>query len=184
MVNSEDTLESIILAGGCFWCVEAIYKELKGVVSVTSGYSGGRTENPTYEEVCNGRTGHAEAIEVIFNSQILSLKEVLEIFFKTHDPTTLNRQGNDEGTQYRSAIFYNNDNQKRVCEEVKNEIENSHYYPDPIVTEITSLKKFYKAENYHQDYYKNHSNQPYCKIVIDPKIRKFRKEFMNRINIK
>jgi len=180
MINYKN-FETITLAGGCFWCTEAIYKELNGVESVMSGYAGGIKKNPTYEEICTGSTGYAESIQIKFSSQVLSLKDLLRVFFKTHDPTTLNRQGNDVGNQYRSAIFYQNEEQKKVAEEVKKEIEEIHYYTDPIVTEIEAYTNFYKAEDYHQDFYANHQNQPYCKIIIDPKIKKLRKEFSEKL---
>ncbi len=172
-----DQLETATLAGGCFWCTEAIFKRLKGVKSVIPGYSGGNVENPTYEQVCMGTTGHAEAIQITFDSKIISFEKLLEVFFKLHDPTTLNQQGNDVGTQYRSAIFYHNDDQKQAALKVKEKIEKSKIYSNPIVTEIVPFKNFYKAENYHQNYYDANRTQPYCQIVIDPKIKKLYEEF-------
>lgn len=174
-------METLILAGGCFWCIEAIFKDLKGVESVVSGYSGGEKENPTYEEVSNGTTGYAEAIEVTFDPSIISRKDILEIFFKIHDPTTLNRQGADVGTQYRSAVFYKNEDQKKTAEEVIQSITGEKVWNDPIVTEVTEFRNFYKAEDYHQDYFANNSRNPYCMIVIDPKVKKFRKEYAEKL---
>lgn len=168
-----DTLTEIAtLGGGCFWCVEAIFQDLKGVLKVESGYSGGRTLNPTYRDICTGTTGHAEVIQVTFNPQIISYAELLRIFFGVHDPTTLNRQGNDRGTQYRSVIFYHSPEQKAVAESVRTEAQ--EVWDDPIVTEITAFDRFYTAEGYHQNYFKDNPHQPYCSIVIAPKVRKFR----------
>lgn len=171
--------EIATLGGGCFWCVEAIYQDLKGVTKVESGYSGGHVDNPDYREVCTGLTGHAEVIQVTFDPAIISFKEILEIFFTVHDPTTLNRQGNDSGTQYRSAIFYHSPGQKAVAEEVKKSAQ--EIWDDPIVTEITPFDKFYKAEEYHQNYYKDNPNQPYCSIVIAPKVKKFRQKYQEKL---
>lgn len=170
--SSIASTEIATLGGGCFWCVEAIFQDLKGVLKVESGYSGGRTLNPTYRDICTGTTGHAEVIQVTFNSEVISYAELLRIFFGVHDPTTLNRQGNDQGTQYRSAIFYHSAAQKTVAEEVK--LEAQEVWDDPIVTEITAFDRFYRAEVYHQNYFKDNPNQPYCSIVIAPKVRKFR----------
>jgi len=166
---------------GCFWCTEAIFQNLKGVQSVASGYSGGKIANPTYEQVCSGTTGHAEAIQITFDSAQISYAELLEVFWKTHDPTTLNRQGNDVGTQYRSAIFYHNDEQKASAEKYKKELDGSGAFNDPIVTEIVPYSKFYKAENYHQDYYNQHGMQPYCMFVIAPKVEKMKKVFKDKL---
>jgi peptide-methionine (S)-S-oxide reductase len=177
-------LQTATLANGCFWCTEAIFKRLKGVEEVIPGYSGGEVENPTYEAVSTGSTGHAEAIQIKFDSDILSFKDLLEIFFKTHDPTTLNRQGNDEGTQYRSAIFFHDEEQRKVAEQVKADIDKSGYYSDPIVTEITQFKNFYPAEDYHQNFYNNNRSYPYCKIIIDPKIKKFLEEFSDKVEVR
>lgn len=163
------------LAGGCFWCTEGIFKEINGVIDVTSGYSGGSMENPSYEDVSSGVSHHAEAIQVTFDPNIVNFREILYIFFKTHDPTTMNKQGNDVGTQYRSAIFYHDNEQKKIAEELKKELQKD--YTNPIVTEILPFEKFYKAEDYHQDYYEKNPSQPYCMLVIDPKIQKLRKNF-------
>lgn len=170
-------METATLAGGCFWCTEAVMKRLKGVESVMPGYTGGTVENPTYEQVCTGKTGHAEAAQITFDPAIISYEKILTVFFHLHDPTTLNRQGNDVGTQYRSTIFFHDDTQKNTAEKVKKEIEASKLYPNPLVTEIVPLTKFYPAENYHHDYYAKNSYQPYCQFVIDPKIQKLIKEF-------
>ncbi len=174
-------LETATLANGCFWCTEAVFKRLKGVVSVIPGYSGGQRENPSYEQVSSGATGHAEAIQIKFDPKILPYEKLLDIFFHTHNPTTLNQQGNDIGTQYRSAIFYHDEQQKQIAEKSKTDLENSHYYKDPIVTEIVPFTHFYEAENYHQDYYNNNRNAPYCTFVIDPKLQKLLKEYGNEV---
>lgn len=174
-------MEKATLAGGCFWCTETIFKRLKGVISVTPGYSGGEMESPSYEAVTTGRTGHAEAIQIEFDPNIISFEKLLEVFFKLHDPTTLNRQGNDIGTEYRSAIFYLDEKQKEIAEIVKKEIEEEKIYDKPIITEIVPFKNFYKAENYHMDYYAKNSDQLYCRVVIDPKIIKLYKEFRNEV---
>jgi peptide-methionine (S)-S-oxide reductase len=175
-------LDTITLGGGCFWCTEAIYQRLNGVVSVTSGYAGGKVKNPSYREVCSGMTGHAEAVEIVFDTNVVSLTEVLQVFFKVHDPTTLNRQGADEGTQYRSVIFYRNEEQKKVAEEVKNGLDKSGAFNRPIVTEISPYTNFYKAEDYHQDYYNlNKNSNSYCQIVIVPKIEKFEAYFKDKL---
>lgn len=173
--------EIATFANGCFWCTEAIFQKIKGVEKVTSGYSGGDLDNPTYEEVSEGDTGHAEAIQIEFDSEIINFKELLDIFFKTHDPTTLNRQGNDIGTQYRSAIFYHNLDQKKIAEEVIAELESEKYFSDPIVTEVTEFTNFFPAEDYHQRFYEKNGNYPYCKIVIDPKIKKLLNEFSGKL---
>jgi peptide-methionine (S)-S-oxide reductase len=172
-----DTLKKATIAGGCFWCTEAIFQKLNGVEKVTSGYSGGWKENPTYQEVCNGQTGHAEAIQIEFDPAKIKYATLLEIFFKLHDPTTLNRQGNDIGTQYRSAIFYHDEEQKKIAEKVKQKLEKEKYYQDPIVTEIIKFTNFFPAEDYHQNYFENNKSAPYCRVVIDPKIRKLLKDF-------
>ena len=168
-------MEKGTLAGGCFWCTEALFKSLKGVTSIKPGYSGGEKANPTYEEVSSGETGHAESIQIEFDPKIISFKDILYIFMKTHDPTTLNRQGADMGTQYRSVIFYHDEKQKQVAEELVSELQKD--YKDPIVTEITEFKNFYEAEDYHKNYYENHQNAPYCRLVIDPKLEKLKKNF-------
>jgi len=173
--------ETATFAGGCFWCVEAIYEKLDGVISVTSGYSGGDVVNPTYEQVCTGNTGHAEAAQIVFNPAKISYKDLLEVFWKTHDPTTLNRQGNDIGTQYRSAIFYENNKQKEIAEKYKSKLDKSDIFKNPIVTEIVPLESFYPAENYHQDYYERNKSQPYCQLVITPKVEKFKKIFGDKL---
>ena len=174
-------LETATLGAGCFWCVEAVFDDLKGVEDVVSGYSGGHTENPTYQQVCSETTGHAEVAQITFNTDEISFKEVLQVFFAVHDPTTLNRQGNDIGSSYRSAIFYHSDEQKRVAEEVIKEVTDEGVYDNPIVTEVTSFDKFYVAENYHQEYFANNPNQPYCAAVVAPKVAKFRKKFVDRL---
>jgi peptide-methionine (S)-S-oxide reductase len=162
--------ETVILGGGCFWCIEAVYERVPGVKSVVSGYAGGHIANPTYEQVCTGATGHAEVAQITFDPAVISLEKLLEVFFDAHDPTTLNRQGADEGTQYRSVIFYQNEAQQRTAARAK--IAAQAHYDDAIVTEIVPLKEFYVAENYHQDYFKNHPNQGYCAFVIRPKVKK------------
>lgn len=174
-------LETATLAAGCFWCVEAVFDDLQGVESVESGYSGGHTENPTYQQVCSETTGHAEVIQLKFDANVISFKEILQVFFAVHDPTTLNRQGNDVGSSYRSAIFYHSDEQKRVAEEVIKEVEAEGAYDNPIVTEVTLFDKFYIAENYHQEYFANNPNQPYCAGVVAPKVAKFRQKFLDRL---
>ncbi|MBX2890493.1 MAG: peptide-methionine (S)-S-oxide reductase MsrA [Saprospiraceae bacterium] len=171
--------EIATLGGGCFWCVEAIFQDLKGVVKVESGYSGGHVDNPTYREICTGLTGHAEVINVTFDPSVISYREILEIFFTVHDPTTLNRQGADTGPQYRSAIFFHSPGQKTIAEEAKQSMQT--IWDDPIVTEITPFDKFYKAEDYHQNYFKDNPNQPYCSIVIAPKVKKFRQQYQNKL---
>ena len=173
-MNSTNQTDTATLGGGCFWCTEAIYQMLPGVKSVTSGYAGGTKENPTYQQVCTGDTGHAEVIQVEFDPKVVSYEKILETFWEAHDPTTLNRQGNDTGTQYRSIILYNNEAQKAAAE--KSKAAAQKHFKDPIVTEIVPLKKFYKAEGYHQDYYRNNSFQPYCRAVIRPKVEKFEKK--------
>lgn len=178
---SNESHEVATLAGGCFWCLEAVYDQLKGVVSVESGYSGGKTTNPTYREVCNGNTGHAEVVQVTFDPAVISFAEILEVFFTIHDPTTLNRQGNDVGTQYRSAIFYHSPEQKAVAEKVIGEISAAKIWDDPIVTEGVPLQKFYIAEDYHQEYFQNNPGQPYCQVVVAPKVAKFRKKFLQKL---
>lgn len=181
MVENNKNFETATFGNGCFWCSEAIFKNLKGVESVVSGYSGGTTVNPSYEEVCTGRTGHAEVIQITFNPEIISYNELLEVFWKTHDPTTPNRQGADVGTQYRSVIFYHNERQKKMAEFYKEELSKSKIWDNPIVTEITPYKNFYKAENYHQNYYENNTSKPYCNLVITPKVEKFKKIFHNKL---
>jgi peptide-methionine (S)-S-oxide reductase len=180
-VNSTDSLETITLGAGCFWCVEAVFQSINGVTSAKSGYSGGAVKNPSYKEVCNGTTGHAEVVQVIFDPKKVSLSEILEVFFATHDPTTLNRQGGDQGTQYRSAIFYHNEEQKVIGMKAIDAAKGSGEWPDPIVTELTSFDVFYPAEDYHQDYFNNNGSQPYCSRVISPKMDKFKKRFADKL---
>lgn len=174
-------LETATLAAGCFWCIEAVFDDLKGVEDVVSGYSGGHTENPTYRQVCEGTTGHAEVAQIKFDPSLISFKDVLRVFFSVHDPTTLNRQGADVGTQYRSAIFYHNEDQKRDAEEVIKEITNEGVYDAPIVTEVTPFEKFWPAEDYHQEYFANNPNVPYCAAVVAPKVAKFRRKFVDKL---
>jgi peptide-methionine (S)-S-oxide reductase len=173
--------ELATLGGGCFWCTEAVFSQLQGVVKVESGYSGGTVPNPTYREVCSGLTGHAEAEQVTFDPQVISYREVLEMFFATHDPTTLNRQGAEVGTQYRSVIFYHDDAQKQTAAQVLQELNAAKIWDAPIVTEVAPFKMFYRAEDYHQEYFANNPNQPYCQVVISPKVAKFRKRFADRL---
>lgn len=174
---TSSSTDTITLANGCFWCTEAVFQQLKGVVRVKSGYTGGKTKNPTYEQVCTGNTGHAEALQVEFDPQTIPLEVILDVFFHTHDPTTLNRQGHDVGTQYRSGIFYHHDSQREAAESAKKRLEASGVFGNPIVTEITPFTDFYPAEQYHDDYYRLHGQQPYCSAVIRPKVEKVRKEF-------
>jgi len=181
-INMDTTkYEKATFGGGCFWCVEAIFKQVKGVSSVVSGYSGGTVENPTYEEVSKGRTGHAEVVQITFNPEVITYYELLELFFKTHDPTTLNRQGADIGTQYRSIIFYHTQNQKLQAEEILKDLDREGIWENPIVTSIEKYTEFYKAENYHQEYYFNNPSQQYCRIVIQPKVEKFKKVFEDKV---
>lgn len=174
-------LETATLAGGCFWCTESVFDELRGVESVVSGYSGGHTESPTYKEVCSGTTGHAEVIDVTFDPSEIDFADILRVFFTVHDPTTLNRQGGDIGTQYRSAIFYHSEAQRQAAEAVIREIDEATIYPNPIVTEVVPFEKFWPAEDYHQEYFANNPNQPYCAAVIAPKVAKFRKMHAERL---
>ncbi len=180
--NKKD-MEIATFGGGCFWCTEAIFQELKGVESVTSGYSGGDIVNPSYKETSTGRTGHAEVIEIEFNPEIISFTELLEVFFATHNPTTLNRQGADVGPQYRSAIFYHNEDQKRIAIEIIDQLNNDNVFDNPVVTEVTEWKNFFKAEDYHQDYFANNPSQGYCQFVIVPKLNKFRKIFKEKLQM-
>lgn len=180
------TLENVktdtaTFGSGCFWCTEAIFERVNGVLDVVSGYAGGQVENPTYEEVCTGSTGHAECTQITFNPEVITYDELLEIFWKTHDPTTLNRQGNDVGTQYRSVIFYHNEEQKQKAEYYKKKLDEEKIWKDPIVTEISPLPKFYIAEKYHQNYYENNPYQGYCSFVITPKVEKFEKVFKDKL---
>lgn len=173
--------EIATLAGGCFWCLEAVFDEMKGVESVDSGYIGGSSPNPTYEEVCSGETGHAEAVQLTFNPKVVSFKEILEVFFAIHDPTTLNRQGNDVGTQYRSAIFYHSPEQKSVAEQVIANLNTARVYDNAIVTEVVPASRLYSAEDYHRDYFRRNPGQPYCTYVVGPKVAKFRKNFLEKL---
>ncbi|MFX1482815.1 MAG: peptide-methionine (S)-S-oxide reductase MsrA [Promethearchaeota archaeon] len=175
-------METTTLGSGCFWCTEAVFQQLKGVKSVTSGYSGGTVENPTYQQVSTGRTGHAEVCQIMFDPEQISYAEILEVFFGTHDPTTPNRQGHDVGTQYRSVIFYHSEEQKETAERIKKEFDEKKTWKNPIVTEIVPFQKFFKAEDYHQNYFRNNPNQGYCQLVIAPKLNKFEKNFKLMLN--
>ena len=179
--NGSSRTEVATLGGGCFWCLEAVYEELRGVEKVESGYSGGPAANPTYRQVSTGTTGHAEVVQVTFDPEVVSFREILAVFFTIHDPTTLNRQGADVGPQYRSAIFYHDEEQRRVAEEVISEIEAEGLWSDPVVTEVTPFEAFYVAEDYHQGYYRNNGYQPYSQVVIAPKVAKFRKQYLERL---
>jgi methionine-S-sulfoxide reductase len=179
--NMNTHLEVATFGGGCYWCIEAVFQRLEGVEKVESGFSGGQVKNPTYKEVCTGTTGHAEVIQITFDTTKTSFEEILKVFFTMHDPTTLNRQGNDIGTQYRSAVFYHNDEQKKAAEEIIAALNTSKAYPNPIVTEVSKLDVFYKAEDYHQNYYNENSDEGYCRFVIQPKIEKFEKVFKDRL---
>ncbi|CAN5787019.1 peptide-methionine (S)-S-oxide reductase MsrA [soil metagenome] len=177
----DQKLEKATLAAGCFWCVEAVFDDLKGVQDVVSGYSGGHTENPTYKEVCSETTGHAEVVQIRFDPNELDYSDLTRVFFSVHDPTTLNRQGNDIGSSYRSAIFYHSDDQKQAAHDVMAEVTAESVYDDPIVTEVTKFEKFWPAEDYHQEYFSNNPNQPYCAGVVAPKVAKFRRKFAERL---
>jgi peptide-methionine (S)-S-oxide reductase len=179
--RSQNGTEVTTLGGGCFWCLEAVFVELQGVEKVESGYSGGTVPDPSYEQVCTGNTGHAEVAQITFDPDVISFREILQVFFATHDPTTLNRQGADVGTQYRSVIFYHDEEQKKIAEEMIDELNSADIWPNPIVTEVEQLENYYKAEDYHQDYYKYNSQQPYCQAVITPKLAKFRKNFAEKL---
>jgi peptide-methionine (S)-S-oxide reductase len=174
-------MEIATLGGGCFWCLEAVFADLKGVEKVESGYSGGKVTDPTYRQVCSGTTGHAEVVQVTFNPQAIPFKEILEVFFSIHDPTTINRQGGDVGTQYRSAVYYRTPEQKAITEQVIKEVNASGIWDSPIVTEVAPFEKFYQAEDYHQEYFKNNPDQMYCQLVIAPKVVKFRKQFFDKL---
>jgi peptide-methionine (S)-S-oxide reductase len=173
--------EVATLAGGCFWCLEAVFDDLRGVESVVSGYAGGRVPDPTYQQVCAGATGHAEVVQVTFDPRAVSFRELLEVFFTIHDPTTPNRQGADVGTQYRSAVFYHTPEQKEVTEQVIRELEEARVWGAPIVTEVAPLEKFYPAEDYHQEYFRRNPAQPYCQVVVAPKVSKFRRKFVEKL---
>lgn len=179
IMNEE--LQVATLGSGCFWCTEAFFLRLKGVESVVSGYSGGKVKNPTYREVCTGLTGHAEVVQVKFDPKVISYEEILEVFWNTHDPTTLNKQGNDEGPQYRSAVFYHNEGQKKIAQQYKDQLNKSGVFRNPIVTEITAFSVFYPAEDYHQNYYALNPNQGYCQYVIRPKVEKFNKQYAAKL---
>ena len=178
---TDAALETATLAGGCFWCLEAVFDDLNGVASVESGYMGGGTANPTYEQVCSGDTGHAEVVQLTFDPDVVSFKEILEVFFVIHDPTTLNRQGNDAGTQYRSAVFYHSAEQKSAAEQVIAKLNAAKIYDDPIVTEVVAASRFYVAEDYHQEYFQRNPAQPYCAYVVRPKVAKFRKHYLEKL---
>lgn len=173
--------QTAVLGGGCFWCVEAAFNQLQGVQRVVSGYMGGRTQNPTYEQVCSGRTGHVEVAEITFDPEVISYEDILEVFFTMHDPTTLNRQGNDVGEQYRSVIFYRDEEQHETAKKVLAELTRERVFADPIVTTVEPASTFYPAEEYHQDYFKNHPYQPYCMFVVSPKVKKIREKFASRL---
>ena len=180
-MNSPASLEVATLAGGCFWCLEAVFKEIAGVEKVVSGYTGGITVNPTYEQVCTGKTGHAEAVQVSFDPSRISYREILEIFFSIHDPTTLNRQGADMGAQYRSVIFYDSEQQETIAEDLIAELNTAHLWKNPVATQIAPLHIFYSAEEYHQGYFANHPEQGYCRAVISPKLSKFRQQWSKHL---
>ncbi len=173
--------ETVTLAGGCFWCLEAVYEQMEGVTRVQSGYMGGSVPNPTYREVCGGKTGHAEVVQVEFDPQATSLRDILEVFFAIHDPTTRDRQGNDVGPQYRSAIFYHSDEQRRVAEDLLKEIARDRVFPDPVVTELQPASEFWPAEDYHNEYFRRNPDQPYCAYVVAPKVAKFRRKFQSKM---
>jgi peptide-methionine (S)-S-oxide reductase len=180
-VNQSALSEVATLAGGCFWCIEAVFREVEGVESVISGYTGGTTVSPTYQQVCSDKTGHAEAVQVTFDPTKISYREILEIFFSVHDPTTLNRQGADSGTQYRSAIFYNSEQQRAIAEQLIGELNKASLWKKPIVTQVGPLEKFHPAEDYHREYFARHPEQAYCQMVISPKVNKFRKQWAKRL---
>ncbi len=179
--QSTSTLQTTTLAGGCFWCLEAVYDEMQGIVDVVSGYMGGGLDQPSYEAVCSGTTGHAEVVQVVFDPAVASYRDILEVFFAIHDPTTLNRQGNDVGTQYRSAIFWHDEAQKAEAEALIAELTRAGVFPAPIVTELVPATTFWPAEDYHQEYFAHHPNQPYCQFVVSPKVAKFRAKFAGRL---
>jgi peptide-methionine (S)-S-oxide reductase len=181
MAKQSDRTAVATLAGGCFWCLEAVYDRLEGVISVESGYMGGHTPNPTYKTVCDGDTGHAEVVRITYDPAVIPYRALLEVFFSIHDPTTLNRQGNDVGTQYRSAIFYHSPEQKAEAERMIRQLAEQKAFPDPIVTEVVPATEFYMAEGYHQEYFENNPNQPYCQFVVAPKVAKFRQKWASRL---
>ena len=180
-MSQEARREIATLAGGCFWCLEAVYDQLKGVEDVVSGYTGGQVDNPTYRQVCGGSTGHAEAVQITYDPDVVSFRDLLDVFFTIHDPTTLNRQGADVGTQYRSAIFYHSPEQHVIAEQAISELNGAHLWDRPIVTEVVPFEKFYPAEDYHQEYFENNPYQPYCMAVVAPKVAKFRKQHFDRL---
>ena len=173
--------EIAVLGGGCFWCLEAVYQQMEGVLSVESGYMGGRRPDPTYEQVCSGATGHVEVVRVTFDPEVTAFREILDVFFGMHDPTTRDRQGNDVGSQYRSVIFYTSDEQKKIAEDLIRELDTQGVWPDPIVTEVRPAAAFYRAEDYHQNYFRDNPNQPYCAFVVAPKAKKFRDKFKQKL---
>lgn len=175
------TQETATLGGGCFWCLEAVFQEMQGILSVAPGYMGGRVENPTYEQVCGGGTGHVEVTQLVFDAAAVSFRDILNVFFAIHDPTSLDRQGNDVGSQYRSAIFYHSAEQKQAAEDAIREMDAERIWSKPIVTEVRPAETFYRAEDYHQEYFRNHPNQPYCAYIVAPKVKKFREKFTARI---
>jgi peptide-methionine (S)-S-oxide reductase len=174
-------METTTLGGGCFWCLEAVYDQMEGVQSVESGYMGGKNPNPTYKEVCGGRTGHVEVVQITFDPAVTNFREILEVFFTIHDPTTRDRQGNDVGTQYRSVIFYHSDQQRQIAEETIRDLNQAGIWDDPIVTQVQPTEAFYVAEGYHQEYFENNPNQSYCQFIVAPKVRKFREKFANKM---
>lgn len=181
MTNTADSIQVATFGAGCFWCVEAVFQRVNGVLSVASGYSGGASAHPTYKEICTGLTGHAEVIQLTYDPKVISYPELLEIFWQTHDPTTLNRQGNDVGTQYRSVIFYHNEEQAQLARQYKKKLDDAGAFPKPIVTEITAAMPFYKAEDYHQNYFNDNASQPYCAFVVKPKVDKLKKVFADKL---
>src|ERR671928_1161107 len=181
LINTTDKTDTATFGTGCFWCTEAIFEQLEGVVKVTSGYMGGKVKNPTYKEVCTGETGHAECVQVVYEPSKISYDELLKVFFQVHDPTSLNRQGADVGTQYRSAIFYHSPEQKATAEKVIKELSAEHLWNDPVVTEVVPFHVFYRAEDYHQEYFQRNEGQPYCQVVIAPKVAKFRAQHLGRL---
>jgi peptide-methionine (S)-S-oxide reductase len=181
--QNSDQKAVAVLAGGCFWCLEAVFTDLKGVEKVVSGYAGGHEKNPSYRQVCTGKTGHAEVVQITYDPKTISYGELLEVFFTIHDPTTLNRQGADVGTQYRSAIFYGSPDEKAIAEKVIQDLTQARVWDRPIVTELTPLTAFYPAEDYHQNYFANNPDQPYCQVVIAPKVVKFRKHYLDRLKV-
>ncbi|MBM3945346.1 MAG: peptide-methionine (S)-S-oxide reductase MsrA [SAR202 cluster bacterium] len=183
MTTRNGNIETATLAGGCFWCLEAVYLELRGVEKAESGYAGGHLPNPTYRQVCSGTTGHAEVVQVTFDPSVTTFREILEVFFTIHDPTTLNRQGPDVGTQYRSAVYYHSPEQKAMTEQVIAEMEREKVWSQPIVTDVAPLDVFYPAEDYHREYYRRNRDQPYCSFVVEPKVAKFRKKYMDKLKV-